>query len=608
MILAAALLLSLPGFAQNIQRAEPLSWWVGMNTPLQVMFYGEGIGTADVEVIEDGVRVTQVHRAESPNYLFVDVEVDSRATAGDYTFRFTQGNGSFTHPYHIGQRREGSRDRQSFTTADMVYLIMPDRFANGDPSNDNTDDTTEKADRSNFHGRHGGDIQGIIDHLDYIASIGATAIWSTPLTLDNDRQGSYHQYATSDYYKIDPRFGTNDLYKEMVREAHRHGLKIIMDVVTKHCGITHWWMEDLPFADWINQFPQYTGTTHAMALPMAPNSSKYDQEIFYRGWFTGGMPDMNLANPYVLQYFKQWAVWWIENMDIDGLRVDTYPYNDKYAMAEWVRSVLDEYPNLSIVGESWHGQPSQVAYWVGGQHNYDGFDSHLPMGMDFPLMNAVIGALGENNRRGGVNAMYEVLTQDFLFRDPNRLMIFLDNHDTDHLADFGGGDPRKSKIGIALLATMRGMPQVWVGTELMFQSLDRSQGHGSARIDFPRGWPGDERDLFTVADRTPEEEDVFEYFTKLFNWRKGKDVLHNGGFMQFYSRDNNYVYFRYNDNEAVMTVLNFSAEPRTIGWDRYAEMIGGIDSGYDIVSETTVPTTGPYEIAPYGTAVIEFTK
>lgn len=601
--------------AQNIERAEPLNWWVGMNTPLQIMFYGEGIGQAGVKVLEKGLTVTAAHKAESPNYLFADVEIAPDAAPGDYTFQFTLGKKKFTHTYNIGTRREGSRERQSYSSADLVYLIMPDRFANGDPSNDNTDDTAEKVNREFFHGRHGGDIQGVIDHLDYIASVGATALWSTPMTLDNEPRGSYHGYACSDYYKIDPRFGTNDLYREMVAQAHRHGIKVIMDVVTNHCGTAHWWMDDLPFGDWINQHEKFTNTSHAMSVPMDPNASQADKDTFYRGWFVGSMPDTDMRNPFVLQYFKQWAVWWIENMDLDGLRVDTYPYNDKYAMAEWVKAVTDEYPHMGIVGESWHSIPAQCAYWVGGGNNLDGFDSGLPMGMDFPLMNAVNAALrqptGERPARGerGAAGIYDVLSQDFLYPDPaQRLMIFLENHDTEHLADVTGGDVDRIKIGMTLLATMRGMPQTWVGAELMFRSQDLKQGHGSARIDFPGGWPGDQRNLFIESDRTPQEQEVFAYTAGLFNWRKGKDVIHNGGTVHFHSRDGSYVFFRYNDGECVMVAVNISAEPKKIDWKAYEEMTGGIASGREALSGEVVSTSDEYEIRPYGTAVIEFIR
>ena len=613
-ISAAAILLAAVGAqAQRIERVEPMNWWAGMNTPLQVMFYGPGVGKASVRVLEKGLRVTNVHKADSPNYLFVDVEVNPKAAAGDYTFEFTLGGEKFTQPYRIGKRREGWETRESFSSKDLVYLIMPDRFANGDPSNDNTPDTADKADRGYYSGRHGGDLQGVIDHLDYIADLGVTAIWSTPWTLDNEPRVSYHGYACSDYYKIDPRFGSNELYAEMVAEGHKRGVKTIMDIVTNHCGTAHWWMQDLPFADWINQHPTFTNTNGAMSMPMDPNASRYDQEEFYRGWFARSMPDTNLSNPFMLQYFKQWAVWWIENMNLDGFRVDTYPYNDKEKMAEWVQSVRAEYPNFSIVGESWLPHPSQIAYWIGGNGNRDGFDSHLPFGMDFPLMAAVHNALRGGDRptreRGSAGEIYEVITQDFLYEDPaHDLMIFLDNHDTEHIADVAAGNPDKVKIALSLMATMRGMPQMWVGTELMFRSQDLRVGHGSARIDFPGAWPGDTRNLFEEADRTADEQAVYSHARRIFNWRKGKDVIHSGRTMQFMTRDGLYVYFRYNDTEAVMTALNISARPVEIDWAKYAEMVADGAEGRDIVSGAGVRAGDSFVLPAYGNSIIEFKR
>ena len=346
-----------------ISRVEPLSWWVGMKTPLQLLVNGKDIALCDVRIEPDsalqsgslcpdrrcGVKVTAVHRADSPNYLFVDVDVAPDALPGTYQLVFTKDGESFRYPYEIARRAEGSALRGSFTTADMIYLIMPDRFANGDPTNDSTPDTAEKADRSGFFGRHGGDLQGIINHLDYISDLGATAIWCTPVLLDNEPAGSYHGYACSDYYRIDPRFGTNELYREFVDKAHAHGLKVIMDIVTNHCGAAHWWMEDLPFKDWIHGSPEYTGTSNCFSVNMDPNASEYDLDIQESGWFVPSMPDMNLDNPYVLNYFKQWAVWWIEYAGLDGLRVDTYPYNEKGPMSGWCAAVLSEYPDFNIV-------------------------------------------------------------------------------------------------------------------------------------------------------------------------------------------------------------------------------------------------------------------
>lgn len=355
---------------------------------------------------------------------------------------------------------EGSVARKSFTTADMIYLLMPDRFANGDASNDSTPHTRERADRSAFFGRHGGDLQGMIDHLDYIAGLGATAVWPTPLLLDDEPEGSYHGYACGDYYRIDPRFGSNELYREFVGKAHEHGLKVIMDIVTNHCGTGHWWMKDLPFRDWIHQFPEYTGTNVCFSTNMDPNASRYDLDLQESGWFVPSMPDMNLDNPYVLQYFKQWAVWWIEYAGLDGFRVDTYPYNEKVPMSEWCAAVRREYPDFNIVGECWTSSIPQLAYWQGGNPNKDGFDSHLPSIMDFPLQEAICRALPTDSLRWGegMTRVYDCLSHDFVYHDLSKMMIFVANHDTDRIGDIVRRNPDRLKLSMAMLATMRGHP------------------------------------------------------------------------------------------------------------------------------------------------------
>lgn len=597
----------------RVDRVEPLSWWTGMTTPLQVMFHGEGISSCDVAMAAGtrGVRVVEVHRADSGNYLFVDVEVDASAEPGTYHFIFTpEGGEAFKVPYEIAARREGSRERLSFTTADMIYLLMPDRFADGDPSTDSTDDTAEKADRQAFFGRHGGDIRGIIDHLDYIASLGATAVWSTPLLLDDEPVASYHGYACADYYRIDPRFGTNGLYREYVAEAHRRGLKIIMDIVTNHCGGAHWWMRDLPFADWVHTFPEYTQTSNAFSTNMDPNASRYDLDIQESGWFDTSMPDMNLDNPYLLQYFKQWAVWWIEYADLDGLRVDTYPYNEKQPMAEWCAAVRAEYPNINIVGECWTSSVPQLAYWQGGNANRDGFDSHLPSIMDFPLQEAIVQALPTDSLRWGEGMVrvYNALSHDFVYHDLSKMMIFLGNHDTERIADLVRRNPARVKLAMTMLATMRGIPQMFAGDELMFVSKDRSQGHGGLRVDFPGGWAGDEVDLFDPAQRTGDAADVYDYTSRLFNWRKTKPVIHNGRTMHFIARDNTYAYFRYDDTDAVFVFINNSRGAKRIPWSHYAEIAEGLHDGVNVLTGEPVAVDDSTSVGARSALVVEYRR
>ena len=457
----------------RISHVEPLSWWTGMRTPLQLMIHGDSIAACDVRIEgPQGLRVADVHKAESPNYLFVDVEVARTAEPGTRYLVFSREGETFKVPYDIAARREGSAARQSFTTADMIYLLMPDRFADGDPSIESTSDTAEKADRSAFFGRHGGDLQGMIDRLGYIAGLGATAVWATPLLLDNEPEGSYHGYACADYYRIDPRFGTNGLYRDYVAACHRHGLKAVMDIVTNHCGGAHWWMADLPFGDWVHRFAEYTQTNNLFSTNMDPNASRYDLGVQESGWFDRSMPDMNLDNPFVLRYFQQWAVWWIEYADLDGLRVDTYPYNEKLPMSEWCAAVLREYPGLNIVGECWTSDVPQLAYWQGGNPNRDGFDSQLPSIMDFPLLDAVRTALPTDSLRWGEGMIrvYNALSDDFVYHDLSRMMIFPGNHDTERLADVVRGDAGRVKIAMTLMATMLGRPLLVAFVQLLFRS------------------------------------------------------------------------------------------------------------------------------------------
>ena len=615
---------SLPEAGERISRVEPLSWWTGMKTPLQIMVQGEGISGYDVRIDGGkGVEVGAVHKADSPNYLFVDVKISGNAVPGTYWLVFSKDGESFRYPYEIASRAEGSAARKSFSTADMIYLIMPDRFANGDPSNDSTDDTAEKADRGEFFGRHGGDIQGIIDHLDYISDLGATAVWCTPLLLDNEPEGSYHGYACSDYYHIDPRFGSNALYREFVDKAHEKGLKVIMDIVTNHCGTAHWWMKDLPFADWIHQFDEYTGTNICFSTNMDPNASKYDLNLQESGWFVPSMPDMNLDNPFVLNYFKQWAVWWIEYAGLDGFRVDTYPYNEKVPMSEWCASVLEEYPDFNIVGECWTSSIPQLAYWQGGNANRDGFDSHLPSIMDFPLQEAIWkGVPTDSHGWGeGMIRIYDCLSHDFVYHDLSKMMIFPGNHDTDRIGDVLRHNAARQKIVLAMMATMRGIPQIFYGDEMMFVSKDRSQGHGGLRVDFPGGWKGDETDLFSESGRISanvgtdgkpvpagQMAALHDYARTLFQWRKGKKVIHDGRTMHFLSRDNTYAYFRYDDTDAVFVFINNSRGKKHVPWSHYAEIASGLHDGRNVVTGEAAEVSDSTAVGPRQVLVVEFKR
>ncbi len=595
----------------QISRVEPLSWWVGMKTPLQLMISGEDISEYDVRVEgAAGVELTATHKADSPNYIFADVTVDPNAEAGVRYLVFSRGDEEFKLAYNFDERREGSAQRGSFTTADMIYLIMPDRFANGDQSNDSTDNTVDKLDRDAAFGRHGGDIQGIINNMDYISGLGATAIWMTPLLEDNEPEHSYHGYACTDYYQIDPRYGSNELYKQMVAQGHEHGIKTIMDIVTNHCGVSHRWIKDLPFEDWIHQHDEYLNTNHVFSTNMDPNASQYDLHLQESGWFVPSMPDMNLDNEFVLNYFKQWAVWWIEYANLDGFRVDTYPYNEKVPMSEWNKAVLAEYPNFNIVGECWTGNAPQLAYWQGGNDNKDGFDSHLPSIMDFPLHDAVRNGLVQDSKDWGqgVIKVYEAVSNDFLYHDLSKMMIFLGNHDTERVADVLQGDPAKVKMAMTILSTMRGIPQIFAGDELMFQSSDMSLGHGGLRVDFPGGWQGDKVNLFDPSQHTGSAGEIYDHVSTLLNWRKTKDVIHNGKLLHFITRDNTYAYFRYDDKDAVFVYINNSDEDKIVPWANYSEVGSSLEGGRNVLTGESVDPSQEIVVPAQSSLVVEFSR
>lgn len=628
--------------AEQVSRVEPLNWWVGMKTSLQIMVQGPAISEYDV-TLENPYKfstaqpyIQKVNKADSPNYLFLDVRMGDKAQPGTYYLVFSkEGKECFKMPYDFLQRREGSAERGSFTTADLIYLIMPDRFANGDASNDGTDDTFEAPARHELYGRHGGDIQGIIDHLDYIQELGATAIWNTPLLEDNEPRESYHGYACTDYYHIDSRFGSNELYRDMVQKAHEKGIKMIMDIVPNHCGDKHWWMEDLPFEDWVHVWPEYTHSNCAFSMQNDPYAAEIDKQNMVGGWFDTSMVDMNLDNPHVLRYFKQWAVWWIEWADLDGLRVDTYPYNEKKPINSWSAAVLEEYPHMNIVGEIWSSNVSQVAYWQAGHENPDGFKSTLPTVMDFPLQGAICGAFpysGHVNWDEGMVKIYDAIANDLYYADMSRMMIFPANHDTDRIGDIVGKDAERMKMVMALIGTVRGIPQIFCGDEQMFTSADRSQGHGGLRVDFPGGWEGDSFDCFTAEGRRAADvdfdgsrmaagtrEDVFEYSKKLFNWRKTSDAVQNGNTIHFLRRENSYAYFRYTSDEVVFVFLNNADEFVKVPWADYAEFTqagaarrgddsAALQSGVDVITGESIDFSAERWVGPHKALIVEFKK
>lgn len=601
--------------AQSISKIEPLSWWVGMKHPLQLIIYGKDLAGAQVKISgSDGVSVKKVIDADSPNYLFVDVEIAQDAKPGTYNIEIVKGKKKLTYPYVLSARTSGAVDKQGFSSKDMIYLLMPDRFAQGEIEQPK-EQIAGLVDRNVPSARHGGNIQGIIDNLDYIANLGATTIWSTPLTEDREEGMSYHGYAASDFYNIDPRYGSNQLYKQMVSQADKKGLKVIMDMVPNHCGIDHPWMQDLPYKDWINHGGKYFQTRYIQSTHMDSHASKKEAANCVDGWFVPSMPDLNLVNPQMLNYLSQMTIWWIEEMGLSGLRVDTYPYNDKNAVAEWTRRIREEFPKTSIVGECWVGYPSMAAYWEGDKketRNRDNYNSYLTHVMDFPLQGEFTKAIRKNEVKDwsdGMMNVYNVLAQDFLYERPNELLIFLDNHDIDRFAHATNSDPKKQMLAITMLATMRGVPQLYYGTEQLFRGRTED-GDAGKRTDFPGGWKGDKRNLFTAEGRTNAEDSVYQHTKKMFNWRKNMDVIHNGELTQFFPNppENLMVYGRHNDNELVFVVLNNNATPRKINWDMYQELFDGYSEGVDIVSDKKIKVGQELEIDPKTSLAIYFKK
>ena len=621
---------------QEISRVEPLSWWTGMKTSLQLMVQGPDISACDVSVSGKGLSIKKVHKADNPNFVFVDVEVDASAQPGTYYFLFSREGKTIRYPYLIQAREEGSARRESFTTADMVYLIMPDRFACSPMPEKAYEDGSlvpwavpelpDQVDRADAVARHGGNLQGIIDHLDYMEDLGATAIWCTPLLLDNQPRESYHGYACADYYHIDPRFGDNALYKTFVQEAHKRGLKVIMDIVTNHCGTAHWWMEDTPFKDWYHVNEPYMQMNALFSVYMDPHASQRDLERQESGWFVPSMPDMNLENPFVLKYFQQWAIWWTEYAGLDGLRVDTYPYNEPEPMSKWCKAVTDEYPKMNIVGECWDMNIPQVAYWQKDNPNRNGFNSHLPSIMDFPLQSAMIRALQEDkvNWDEGMTRVYSVLAQDFAYQDLSHMLTFFANHDHARTGDMLGQDPARMKLALALLATIRGIPQLYYGDEMMFLERKDVPSHdGAKRIDFPGGWEGDPANLFTAIGRAQAPElfsspvELHDYTRALFRWRKGCKAVQEGKTLHFLSRrnvgpvnitDNSYAFFRYTDTDAVFVYINNNLEPRTLDWNHYREFVEGPVTGTDVVTGEKVTLRDGLSIGPKEALIVEFKR
>lgn len=571
-----------------IQHVEPTNWWVGMHNPnLQLLVHAQGIANTRPEIDYAGVSIASTTLTDNPNYVFINLRIAADAKPGKFDIRFVKdGEQKATYTYELKAREQGSANRQSFSSEDAIYLLMPDRFANGNTANDDMPGMVEKADRKADYGRHGGDLQGVMDHIDYIKNLGMTALWMTPVLENNMPQSSYHGYAITDYYNIDARLGSNDDFRRLTDICHQNGMKMIMDMVFNHCGTNHWWMKDLPCSDWIFQWNgNPMRSSYRLSTVADPHCSQFDLRQATEGWFDSSMADLNLGNELVKNYFIQNSIWWIESAGLDGIRQDTYPYPEKNAMRDWNLRVREEYPNFNIVGEAWISEASKLAYWQKDAHNSDGYNSELPTIMDFPLLEAIYRAFNEQpSWDDGIIRLYNSLANDYLYADPMHIMVFGENHDAGRLLTKLNGNVQSLKMATAFLATVRGIAQWYVGTEVLMEG-DAVQ-HAFIRRDFAGGWKGDKTNNFT--NRKGAQADMYDYTARLFNYRKTSDALRHGDLLHFLPNNEVYVYFRYTANDCVMVVMNNGSTDQALDTPRYAEMLSRYTAGTDIITNQKI--------------------
>jgi glycosidase len=620
LVMLAARLLAQPSpNLPLLQRIDPPSWWVGMKNPtLELLLYGKDISKANVTMKYDGVKILKRETLANPNYLFLTLEISPKAKPGNIVFAVQNGGTALSRSYSLLARQKGLKESQGFSSADAVYMLMPDRFANGDPTNDVVAGFPDQMHRDSLNARHGGDLQGIINHLDYIHDLGMTAVWCTPLTENNMDKYSYHGYAFTDFYAVDRRFGTNDDYRRYVGSCHKHGLKVIQDIVLNHMGDKNYLAQDPPASAWINDLaaakastnwkkefnrPNYRSSTHS-----DPYASDYDKRGLTERWFDWMMPDLNGNEPHFATYLIQNTLWWIEFAGLDGLRVDTYPYPSKEFTAKWAKAVLDEYPRLGMVGEVWISESAGISsYWQAGARNADGFNSHLPAITDFPLNAVLSSAFNEKEEwMGGTVKIYNTLAQDFLYADASKNVIFLDNHDLSRYLSVVNEDVRKLKMALSVLMTLRGTPQIYYGTEIGMTGYKNPDP--LVRKDFPGGWKEDAVSAFTAEGRTPQQNEIFTHLKTLATWRRTKPVVHSGKLMQFVPNEGIYAYFRYNANETVMVVVNNNDTESTVKTDRYAERMSGFSKARNVLTGETLSTLGSLTIPPKTALVLELQK
>ena len=602
-ILVILLLICSISYSQQIERIEPPFWWEGFkNTSLQLLIYGENISSSDFNIKSEIVELISVEKAENPNYIFLNLEVNDKGRSGDFDIDY----GGNSIKYNIHKKELDSDMHIGFDSSDVLCLITPDRFINGDYSNDNHPDMLEKASRGPW-GRHGGDLKGINDNLNYLIDLGYTAIWLNPILENNMVKSSYHGYSTTDYYKVDPRFGTNEEFKNLTKKADRMGVKMVMDIIPNHSGSEHWFVKDPPFSNWLNFNNSYSQTTHRRETVQDIHASEYDKKNFVDGWFVETMPDLNQNNKFMSKYLIQNAIWWIEYSGIKGYRVDTYPYSDKDFMSDWTYEIMNEYPYFNIVGEEWSDTPIVTSYWQAGKVNHDGYVSYLPSLMDFPLQINFAEALNDEITWGnGFVKPYRTLASDFLYGDPYNLVVFPDNHDMTRFLTQVNNDLNLFKMGLVFYTTVRGIPQFYYGTEVLMNSNDNPRSHDVIRSEFPGGWNDHKISALTGKGLTNDQIEFQNFFKKLLNWRKNNKVIHQGKFIHFTPKEQEeiYSYFRILGNKMVWTIFNRKDEAQSINLDKYQEVLKGESKGYDVIDEKSIDLN-ELKISPKSALIIE---
>lgn len=599
------LFLSVKLSAQQLS-IEPAFWWSGMKEPeLQLMIYGKNIADYKPTLTSKEIYLKEVVSLESPNYLLLYLDI-SNSKPEKFDIVFTNGKKKITIPYELKQRDPSRLNIKGFDSSDVLYLIMPDRFANGDPSNDQIPMRMPyKVDRNNPNARHGGDLKGISNHLDYLSNLGITAIWLNPV-LENDMEGgSYHGYATTDYYRVDPRFGTNEDYVKLINDTHAKGMKVVMDMIFNHCGSDHPWMKDVPSKDWFNNLDRYVQTSHKKEVYFDNYASEYDKKCMTDGWFVPTMPDLNQRNRHVAAYLIQNSIWWIEYAGIDGIRQDTYPYADYDMMVDWCKAVYKEYPDFNIVGEAWLNNPIGTSFWQ-KDSKLNPNNTQLKTVMDFPFMGLAHTAFFEETSEwnGGLNSMYEHMTYDFVYADVYHVLRFLDNHDTDRFLPEYPTDLSAFKQGVTFLLTMPGIPQLYYGTELLMNG-NKQKSDGDIRKDVPGGWPEDDVNWFTADGRDSLQNEAFRFMQKLLKWRQGNDIIAHGKMKHYALQKGVYAYERYLGEKSVMVFMNGTSKNVTLELNRYAESLKGKSTGFDILTKQQLQLNATLELSPKQIYIIE---